>query len=136
MPGLTFSNELISRDEGLHTDFACLLHRYIVNKCTNIREIVQEAVEIEKRFLSVSLPVNLIGMNCKSMCLYIEFVADRLLYNLGEKKVFGAENPFDFMDNISLTSKTNFFDKKESNYQKAFVGIQDACDKFVINDDF
>lgn len=137
MPGLTFSNELISRDEGLHTDFACLLHKHLINKCTTITAIVREAVEIEKKFLSVSLPVNLIGMNCKSMCQYIEYVADRLLYSLGEPKFFNTENPFDFMDNISLTSKTNFFDKKEANYQKAFVGIDSgASDKFVISDDF
>lgn len=137
MPGLTFSNELISRDEGIHTEFACFLHnKYIVNKCKNIPNIVREAVDIEKRFLSESLPVNLIGMNCKSMCQYIEFVADRLLYSLGEKKIYNAENPFDFMDNISLTSKTNFFDKKESNYQKAFVGIEDGSSKFIIDEDF
>lgn len=136
MPGLTFSNELISRDEGLHTDFACLLHKYIVNKCTNIREIVEGAVDIEKKFLTASLPVELIGINSKLMGQYIEFVADHLLYNLGVPKIYNAENPFDFMDNISLTSKTNFFDKKEANYQRAFVGIQGTCDKFVINDDF
>lgn len=135
MPGLTFSNELISRDEGLHTDFACLLNKYIVNKCPDITGIVREAVAIEKEFLTMSLPVNLIGMNCKSMCEYIEFVADRLLYNLGEPKAFNAENPFDFMDNISLTSKTNFFDKKESNYQKAFVGITNI-ESFSIDADF
>ncbi|KAI4291676.1 ribonucleoside-diphosphate reductase subunit M2 [Pancytospora philotis] len=136
MPGLTFSNELISRDEGLHTDFACLLHKHLRNKCRNIQEIVREAVEIEKRFLSESLPVNLIGMNCKSMCQYIEYVADRLLFSLGEPKFFNTENPFDFMDNISLTSKTNFFDKKEANYQRAFVGIDNSTNDFVINEDF
>ncbi|KAI5169246.1 ribonucleoside-diphosphate reductase subunit M2 [Pancytospora epiphaga] len=134
MPGLTFSNELISRDEGLHTDFACLLHKFLRSRCDCIPEIVREAVEIEKKFLSESLPVDLIGMNCRSMCQYIEFVADRLLYNLGESKIFNAKNPFDFMDNISLTSKTNFFDKKEANYQKAFVGITET--KFEITDDF
>lgn len=136
MPGLTFSNELISRDEGLHTDFACLLNKYIIQKCNRIPEIVMEAVEIEKEFLSVSLPVNLIGMNCRMMCQYIEFVADRLLYALGESKVYNATNPFDFMDNISLTSKTNFFDKREANYQKAFVGIVSESDVFSLDADF
>lgn len=124
MPGLTFSNELISKDEGVHTEFACLLHKHIINKCKTIPEIVKEAVEIEKEFISESLPVSLIGMNCNLMCQYIEYVADRLLYNLGEKKIYLAKNPFDFMENISLMGKTNFFDKKEPNYQKAFVGIE------------
>jgi ribonucleoside-diphosphate reductase subunit M2 len=137
MPGLTFSNELISKDEGLHTMFACHLNKYIVNKCTKIREIVAEAVEIEKEFLTESLPVNLIGMNCRLMCQYIEYVADRLLYDLNEPKLYNAENPFDFMDNISLCSKTNFFDKKEANYQKAYVGIDEANnDSFRIDADF
>lgn len=137
MPGLTFSNELISRDEGLHTEFACLLHKKISNKCSTIKEIVAEAVEIEKEFISESLPVSLIGMNCKLMCQYIEFVADRLLYNLGETKLYNTKNPFDFMENISLVGKTNFFDKKEANYQKAFVGIKGASDeKFRTDADF
>lgn len=138
MPGLTFSNELISRDEAIHTEFALLLHRYIISKCTYIREIVSEAVMIEKEFLSESLPVSLIGMNCRLMCQYIEYVADRLLYNLGEPKIFGSKNPFDFMENISLLGKTNFFDKKEANYQKAFVGIKAAEEsgKFRTDVDF
>lgn len=136
MPGLTFSNELISRDEGLHTDFACLLHKYIVNKSPRIREIVSEAVEIEKHFIVESIPVKLIGMNSKLMCQYIEFVADRLLFALNEPKIYNAKNPFDFMDNISLVGKTNFFDKKEANYQKAFVGISDAEQKFTLDEDF
>ncbi|KAI5152060.1 ribonucleoside-diphosphate reductase subunit M2 [Enteropsectra breve] len=136
MPGLTFSNELISRDEGLHTDFACLLNKYLIKKCDRIIDIVKEAVEIEKEFLTESLPVRLIGMNCQSMCKYIEFVADRLLYALGEPKYYGTSNPFDFMDNISLTSKTNFFEKQESNYQKAFVGIGEENDKFCLDADF
>lgn len=136
MPGLTFSNELISRDEALHTEFACYLHRtHIVNKCQTIPDIVREAVEIEKQFLSESLPVSLIGINCKSMCEYIEYVADLLLYNLGQKKIFMTANPFDFMDNISLTSKTNFFDKKEANYSKAFVGIE-SSKEFKVDEDF
>lgn len=130
MPGLTFSNELISRDEGLHCDFACLLTTYLTNKCDRILEVVKEAVEIEKEFLSVSLPVKLIGMNCKLMCDYIEFVADRLLQNLGEEKFYNTANPFDFMENISLLGKTNFFDKRVSQYQKAYVGIENGNDSF------
>lgn len=136
MPGLTFSNELISRDEAAHTEFACLLHKYIVNKCPNIRDIVAEAVEIEKEFISESLPASLIGMNCKLMCQYIEFVADRLLYNLGEKRLFNTKNPFEFMENISLMGKTNFFEKKEANYQKAFVGIDCKDENFTTDADF
>lgn len=136
MPGLTFSNELISRDEGLHCDFACLLHTHLRTKCKRTREVVTEAVRIEKRFLSESLPVNLIGMNCDLMCKYIEFVADRLLENLGEDKEYHTANPFDFMENISLMGKTNFFDKRESQYQKAFVGIENGNDSFRIDADF
>ncbi|OQS55780.1 Ribonucleoside-diphosphate [Ecytonucleospora hepatopenaei] len=135
MPGLTFSNELISRDEGLHTDFACLLHKYIRNKCKSIKAIVMEAVEIEKEFLTDALPVSLIGMNCNLMGQYIEFVADRLLYALGEQKVYNTKNPFDFMENLSLEGKTNFFDKKEANYQKGYVGIDNDF-KFNLNEDF
>lgn len=136
MPGLTFSNELISRDEGLHCDFACLLNRHLVNKCKRIAEIVREAVDIEKEFLTLSLPVDLIGMNCKLMCKYIEFVADRLLVSLGKAKLYNTANPFDFMENISLVGKTNFFDKRESQYQKAFVGIENGNDSFRIDADF
>lgn len=136
MPGLTFSNELISRDEGLHADFACLIHKHFVNKSKKIREIVAEAVEIEKEFVTESIPVDLIGMNAKLMCQYIEFVADRLLYNLGESKIYNAKNPFPFMENISLVAKTNFFDKKEANYQKAFVGIKNNDDRFTTDADF
>lgn len=137
MPGLTFSNELISRDEGLHCEFACHLHRYhLSNKCARTKEVVMDAVRIEKKFLSESLPVNLIGMNCELMCRYIEFVADTLLENLGEEKIYHAINPFDFMENISLVGKTNFFDKRESQYQKAFVGIENGNDSFRIDVDF
>ena len=135
MPGLCFSNELISRDEGLHTDFACLLHKHIRNKCKNIVQIIKEAVEIEQEFLTVALPVNLIGMNCELMSQYIEFVADRLLYALGENKIYNVTNPFDFMDNLSLQGKTNFFDKKEANYQKGYVGIENDF-KFKLDEDF
>jgi len=123
MPGLTFSNELISRDEGMHTDFACLLYRYLVNKLSNERilEIITNAVEIELEFVSDALPVELIGMNSKLMGQYIKFVADRLLFSLGVPKFYNVENPFEWMDMISLTGKTNFFEKRVGEYQKANV---------------
>lgn len=122
MPGLTFSNELISRDEGLHCQFATLLHnKYVQNKVSEerIKQIITEAVEIEKEFVSESLPVSLIGMNADLMKQYIEYVADFWLIELGCSKVYGVENPFDFMDMISLQGKTNFFEKKVAEYQKA-----------------
>merc|ERR1712128_328092 len=121
MPGLTFSNELISRDEGLHTDFACLMYRHLVNKPSKARilEIVSNAVEIECEFLTEALPVALIGMNGNLMKEYIKFVADRLLVELECEKHFKASNPLDFMENISLEGKTNFFEKKVAEYQKA-----------------
>jgi ribonucleoside-diphosphate reductase beta chain len=121
MPGLTFSNELISRDEGLHCQFATLLHnKYIQNKVSEekIKEIITEAVEIEKEFVSESLPVSLIGMNANLMKQYIEYVADYWLVELGCSRVYGVENPFDFMDMISLQGKTNFFEKRIAEYQK------------------
>ena len=121
MPGLTFSNELISRDEGLHCMFACLLHnKHIQNKVSSerIAEIITEAVEIEKEFVTDSLPVSLIGMNAKLMQQYIEFVADYWLTELGCSKVYGVENPFDFMEMLSLQNKSNFFEKRTSEYQK------------------
>lgn len=123
MPGLTYSNELISRDEGLHTDFACLLFSYVSNRPTQERviEIIRDAVAIEQEFLVDALPVSLIGMNCTLMCRYIEFVADRLLSELNCPKVWKTENPFDFMDNISLEGKTNFFEKRVAEYQKSGV---------------
>ena len=124
MPGLSFSNELISRDEGMHTDFAVLLHNnYITNKVSEarIKEIITGALEIEKEFITESLPVRLIGMNQDLMKQYLEFVADRLLVDLGCSKVYGVENPFDFMQNISLQGKTNFFEKRVGEYQKAGV---------------
>ncbi len=123
MPGLSFSNELISRDEGLHCDFACLLYGMLNNKLTvdRIHEIIGGAVEIEKEFVVDSLPVDLIGMNSKMMSQYIEFVADRLLVALGYPKLFKASNPFDFMELISLQGKTNFFEKRVGEYQKAGV---------------
>jgi ribonucleotide reductase beta subunit family protein with ferritin-like domain len=122
MPGLTFSNELISRDEGLHTDFACHLYGMLeALPPARILEIVTDAVSIEKEFVSEALPVSLIGMNCKMMTQYIEFVADRLLRSLGLPKHYGSSNPFDWMELISLQGKTNFFEKKVSEYQKAGV---------------
>lgn len=123
MPGLTFSNELICRDEGLHTDFACLLFTHLKNKPnpTIVERIITEAVEIEKRYFVEALPVSLLGMNSDLMNQYVEFVADRLLVALGNSKYYNAKNPFDFMENISLAGKTNFFEKRVSDYQKASV---------------
>merc|ERR1712212_597639 len=121
MPGLTFSNELISRDEGLHTDFACLMFKHLVNKLPTARilQIVCNAVEIECEFLTEALPVRLIGMNHELMVQYIKFVADRLLLELGCDKFYKTTNPFVFMGNVSLEGKTNFFEKKVGEYQKA-----------------
>ncbi|RKO95011.1 hypothetical protein CAUPRSCDRAFT_9450, partial [Caulochytrium protostelioides] len=123
MPGLTFSNELISRDEGLHTDFACLLLAHLRNKPSpaQITKIITEAVTIEQDFLTDALPVSLIGMNAGLMRTYIEFVADRLLVALGVPKVYNASNPFDFMELISLAGKTNFFERKVGEYKKTGV---------------
>ena len=123
MPGLTFSNELISRDEGMHTDFACLLFSHLNNRPSPqmVEDIIIEAVGIEQEFLSDALPCGLLGMNAKLMCQYIEFVADRLLVALGNKKYYNATNPFDFMESISLAGKTNFFEKRVGDYQKAGV---------------
>ncbi|MEM1408027.1 MAG: ribonucleotide-diphosphate reductase subunit beta [Bacteroidota bacterium] len=140
MPGLTFSNELISRDEGLHCDFACLLYNnHVQNKLPEetVISIIKDAVEIEKEFVTSALPVNLIGMNADLMCQYIEFVADRLLFELVGQKVYGATNPFDFMEMISLQGKTNFFEKRVGDYQKAGVmkGAEDAP-RFSLDEDF
>ena len=123
MPGLAFSNELISRDEGLHCDFACLLYNQLQNRLTTeeVTAIISEAVEYEKEFVTDAIPVALIGMNAKLMCQYIEFVADRLLLELGCPKMYNTTNPFDFMEMISLQGKTNFFEKRVSEYQKAGV---------------
>ncbi|ODV91739.1 hypothetical protein CANCADRAFT_320 [Tortispora caseinolytica NRRL Y-17796] len=148
MPGLTFSNELISRDEGLHTDFACLLFSHLTNRPAKsiVEAIITEAVTIEQDFLTNALPVSLLGMNKTLMCQYIEFVADRLLVALGNDKVYKATNPFDFMENISLAGKTNFFEKRVSDYQisgvmaKSRTGNEDspvASDNaFCISEDF
>ncbi|MCJ1329449.1 Ribonucleotide-diphosphate reductase (RNR), small subunit [Thelotrema lepadinum] len=123
MPGLTFSNELISRDEGLHTDFACLLFSHLNNRPSkqSVQNIITEAVAIEQEFLIDALPCALLGMNSNLMKQYIEFVADRLLVALGNKKFYNSTNPFDFMESISLAGKTNFFEKRVGDYQKAGV---------------
>lgn len=123
MPGLTFSNELISRDEGLHADFACLLYSMLENKLPEdvVHDIIRGGVEAEKKFICDALPCDLIGMNSELMLRYIEFVADRLLTALGHSKIWHSENPFDWMELISLQGKTNFFEKRVGEYQKAGV---------------
>ncbi len=138
MPGLSFSNELISRDEGSHTDFAVHLHNnHVVNKVSEerIKEIILSALEIEKEFIIDALPVKLIGMNSDLMKQYLEFVSDRLLSDLGCAKVFNSTNPFDFMVNIALNGKTNFFEKRVGEYQKA--GVKSGGDTaFSLDTDF
>lgn len=139
MPGLTFSNELISRDEGLHCDFACLLYNdHVVNKLPmdKLTSIIADAVEIEKEFVSDALPVALLGMNAKEMCMYIEFVADRLLASLGAKKIYNVENPFPWMDMISIQGKTNFFEKRVGEYQKSGVMAEKSKQVFSLEEDF
>lgn len=138
MPGLTFSNELISRDEGLHCDFACLLYKQLQNKLSQeqVHAIIGDAVAIEKEFVSDALPVKLIGMNANLMCQYIEFVADRLLQSLGYAKLYNATNPFDFMEMISLQGKTNFFEKRVAEYQKAGVMSTKEDNVFKLDEDF
>lgn len=138
MPGLTFSNELISRDEGLHCDFACLMFSYLTHKPSGQRivQIISDAVAVEQEFLTEALPVALIGMNNKLMKQYIEFVADRLLVELNCGKVYGVENPFDFMEHISLEGKTNFFEKKVGEYQKAGVMSKKEDFRFTLEADF
>jgi ribonucleoside-diphosphate reductase beta chain len=139
MPGLTFSNELISRDEGLHCEFACLLYSMLNNKMSQeaVHAIISDAVRIEKEFITEALPVDLIGMNSKLMQQYIEFVADRWLGELGYDKMFNASNPFDFMEMISLQGKTNFFEKRVGDYQKAGVmaGTKET-QSFSLEEDF
>ncbi|KAF2069288.1 hypothetical protein CYY_009394 [Polysphondylium violaceum] len=147
MPGLTFSNELISRDEGLHCNFACLLYSKLVNKldAKTIETIIRDAVACEKEFVCDSLPVDLIGMNSRSMSQYIEFCADRLLYTLGYKKIYNAPNPFDWMEMISLQRKTNFFEGKVAEYAKSGVAVkstntgsapQSSSRTLVLDEDF
>ena len=140
MPGLSFSNELISRDEGLHCDFACLLYnKYIQNKLPKERiiQIITDAVKIEQEFVTEAIPVSLIGMNADLMNQYIEFVADRLLGELGCEKQYNSTNPFPFMEMISLQGKTNFFEKRVAEYQKAGVmNGNDDTPKFSLDEDF
>jgi ribonucleoside-diphosphate reductase beta chain len=140
MPGLTFSNELISRDEGVHCDFAVHLHNnHLVNKVPKerIKQIITNALDIEKEFITESLPVSLIGMNAKLMTQYLEFVTDRLLVELQCEKIYNVTNPFDFMDMISLQGKTNFFEKRVSEYQKAGVLNNDTrSEEISFDEDF
>jgi ribonucleoside-diphosphate reductase beta chain len=139
MPGLTFSNELISRDEGLHCEFACLLYSMLKGKLSEkeVHGIISDAVAIEKEFVTEALPVDLIGMNAKLMQQYIEFVADRWLSELGYTKIYNASNPFDFMELISLQGKTNFFEKRVGEYQKSGVMNDPAASKaFSMDEDF
>ena len=140
MPGLTFSNELISRDEGVHCDYAVHLHNnHLVNKVPKerIKEIITNALDIEKEFITESLPVSLIGMNAKLMTQYLEFVTDRLLVELKCDKVYNSTNPFEFMDMISLQGKTNFFEKRVSEYQKAGVLNNDTrSEEISFDEDF
>ena len=138
MPGLTFSNELISRDEGLHCDFACLLYGYLQNKLDpeRVQSIIADAVRIEQEFVTDALPVSLIGMNAKNMAHYIEFVADRLLVSLGCNKIYNTANPFDFMEMISVQGKTNFFEKRVAEYQKAGVMSERTENAFSLDEDF
>lgn len=137
MPGLTFSNELISRDEGLHCDFACMLHKKLQNPLQekDVHKIISEAVECEKSFVCDALPVTLIGMNSDLMLQYINFVADRLCTSLGCSPIYNAKNPFDWMELISLQGKTNFFEKRVGEYQKANV-MNHSDRTFCIGDDF
>ena len=139
MPGLSFSNELISRDEGLHCDFACLLYtKHLIQKLPKeqVQGIITNAVEIEKEFILDALPVKLIGMNSDLMSQYIEFVADRLLLELGNEKVYNVNNPFDFMEMISIQGKTNFFEKRVGEYQKAGVLAGKENQTFSLDEDF
>ncbi|XP_057684380.1 ribonucleoside-diphosphate reductase subunit M2 B-like [Corythoichthys intestinalis] len=138
MPGLTYSNELISRDEGLHCNFACLLYSYLVKKPSEdrVKDIITKAVTIEQEFLSEALPVELIGINSSLMKQYIQFVADRLLIDLGLTKVYLSENPFDFMESISLEGKTNFFEKRVGEYQRFGVMSSMMDCEFTLDADF
>ena len=142
MPGLTFSNELISRDEGLHRDFACLLYSHLAHKCDEavVRELVMDAVAIEQEFVCEALPVSLVGMNAALMRDYINYVADHLMTTLGYAKIYNATNPFDWMELISLQGKTNFFEKRVGEYQKSGVmnslvaGVNGSS--FSVDEDF
>jgi ribonucleotide reductase beta subunit family protein with ferritin-like domain len=141
MPGLTFSNELISRDEGLHCDFACLLYSMLHHRLpqSTVHNLISDAVVCEKEFICDSLPVELIGMNSRLMKQYIEFIADRLLYVLGYAKLYNTDNPFEWMELISLEGKTNFFERRVGEYQKSGVAMstkEDGDDEFRLDADF
>ena len=139
MPGLCHSNELISRDEGMHTEFAVLMHHSLNNKCPDeeIYQIITEAVDIEKEFITESLPCKLIGMNNDLMAQYIEYVSDRLLVTLGLKKIYNVPNPFDWMETISIQGKTNFFEKRVGEYSNAANPNADAdANDFELDEDF
>ena len=138
MPGLTFSNELISRDEGLHTEFATVIYSMLSEKLEpeRLKQIITDAVEIEKEFITESIPCRLIGMNADLMKQYIEFVADRLLVQMGNEKHYHSENPFAFMEMISMEGKTNFFEKRVMEYSKAGVGVQKEQMAFTMDADF
>jgi ribonucleotide reductase beta subunit family protein with ferritin-like domain len=132
LPGLTFSNELISRDEALHTEFAIMLYKKMNSKLSKkrIHEIIKEAVEIETEFITVAIPCKMIGMNCKLMTQYIQFVADRLCIQLGYEKIYNSTNPFDFMELISVETKVNFFERTNSEYAMANKTVDDDCFNF------
>jgi ribonucleotide reductase beta subunit family protein with ferritin-like domain len=141
MPGLAFSNELISRDEGMHVEFAVLLYSMIQNKLSQdiVHQIIKEAVEVEKNFIIESIPCSMLGMNAELMSVYIEFVADRLLSQLGYDKIWNSKNPFPFMERISIETKSNFFESRVSQYSKANVGNKQEHSeirKFVLDADF
>lgn len=138
MPGLSFANELISRDESLHCEFACLLYSQLNNKLSEktVHQIIMDAVAVEKEFVMDALPVRLIGMNADLMCQYIEYVADYWLLKLGYNKIFNATNPFDFMEMISMDGKTNFFEKRVGDYRKASVGNTAESNQIRFDDDF
>ena len=138
LPGLTFSNELISRDEGLHTEFAVAMYHLLQTKLdtATVREIIESAVEKETAFITDALPCSLIGMNAKDMTQYIQFVADRLAVQLGIPKIYKVQNPFDFMELISLEGKTNFFEKKVSEYSKPGVGMNKEDMVIRLDEDF
>ena len=138
MPGLTISNELISRDEGLHRDFACLLYSKLQNKLSVecVHDLVCEAVELEKEFVCESLPVSLLGINANLMCEYIEYVADHLLSSLGVQKFYMTGNPFDWMESISLEGKTDFFSRRVGEYKKAGVMATAEERQFSIDAEF
>jgi ribonucleoside-diphosphate reductase beta chain len=138
LPGLTFSNELISRDEGMHTDFAITLYSMIENRLLqdDVHQLIREAVEIEKQFILESIPCHMIGMNAGLMSQYIEYVADRLVVQLGYSKIWNSENPFEFMELISVRPKSNFFEVRVGEYKKAGVGQEGEKKEFTISDDF